>query len=123
PWVAFVVLPVFALANAGIPIGEGQFDRTVGSAVFFGLVAGKPVGVVLFSLLAVRLRLARLPPSLRWSVLAGGSLLTGIGFTMATFIAELALAPTVLGSAKLGILVASIVSGVAGLFTLAWLTA
>lgn len=122
PWVAFVVLPVFALANAGIPIAEAQFDRTVGSAVFVGLVAGKPVGVVLFSLLAVRLRLARLPPSLRWSVLAGGSLLTGIGFTMATFIAELALAPTVLGSAKLGILAASIASGVAGLFTLAWLT-
>jgi NhaA family Na+:H+ antiporter len=122
PWVAFAVLPVFALANAGIPIAGAQFDRTVASAVFLGLVVGKPLGVVLFSFLAVRLRVAQRPANLSWAVVAAGSLLTGIGFTMATFIAELALAETLLASAKLGVLVASIASGVAGLAALTWLT-
>jgi NhaA family Na+:H+ antiporter len=122
PWVAFAVLPLFALANAGIPIGAVQFDPTVAGAIVLGLVVGKPLGVVLFSFLAVRLRLARRPASLSWGVIAGGSLLTGIGFTMATFIAELALPPSLLGSAKLGILVASAAAAAAGLVALAWLT-
>jgi NhaA family Na+:H+ antiporter len=122
PWVAFAVLPLFALANAGIPLGAVELDWTIAGAIVLGLVLGKPVGVVLFSFLAVRLRIARRPASLSWAVMAGGSLLTGIGFTMATFIAELALPPSLLGSAKLGILVASAAAAAAGLIALVWLT-
>jgi NhaA family Na+:H+ antiporter len=72
--------------------------------------------------LAVRLRLAVLPPSLSWGVLAAGGMLTGIGFTMALFIAALAFGPALLNSAKLGILGASVISGIGGLVALLWLT-
>jgi NhaA family Na+:H+ antiporter len=122
PWVAFAVMPLFALANAGVPLSTASFDRSIATAVFTGFVLGKPLGVVLFSVLAVRLRLAVRPPSLGWSLLAGGAVLTGIGFTMALFIAELAFGPSLLNSAKLGILGASAVSGTSGLLVLVWLT-
>jgi NhaA family Na+:H+ antiporter len=122
PWVAFAILPLFAFANAGIHLAEARFDASVAGAVFAGLVVGKPLGVVLFSWLAVRLRLAQLPPQLDWKLLAAGSLLTGIGFTMAIFIGELALGPAVLNSAKVGVLAASIASGASGLAALGWLT-
>lgn len=122
PWVAFAVMPLFALANAGVPLSTASFDRSIATAVFTGFVLGKPLGVVLFSVLAVRLRLAVRPPSLRWSLLAAGGLLTGIGFTMALFIAELAFGPSLLNSAKLGILGSSVVSGTSGLLVLVWLT-
>jgi NhaA family Na+:H+ antiporter len=80
------------------------------------------VGVVSLSWLAVRLGVATRPNSLEWSVLAAGSLLTGIGFTMALFIAGLAFGPDMLGAAKVGILGASAVAGTAGLPMLSWLT-
>jgi NhaA family Na+:H+ antiporter len=122
PWVAFAILPLFAFANAGIPIAEARFDASVAGAVFVGLVIGKPLGVVLCTWLAVRLRVAQLPRQLDWKLIAAGSLLTGIGFTMAIFIAELALGPAALNSAKIGIFVASVASGVGGLVALGWLT-
>ncbi len=122
PWVAFAVMPLFALANAGVPVSTATFDRSIATAVFSGFVIGKPLGVVVFSVLAVRLRLAVRPPTLRWSVLAAGGLLTGIGFTMALFIAELAFGTSLVNSAKLGILGSSVVSGTAGLLALIWLT-
>lgn len=122
PWVAFAIMPLFALANAGVNIFPERFDGAVAGAVFVGFVAGKPLGVVLFSFLAVRLGWAIRPPDLSWSLLAAGGLLTGIGFTMAIFIAELAFGSHLLNSAKLGILGASVVAGAAGLSALTWLT-
>ncbi len=122
PWVAFTIMPLFALANAGVPISPANVDAGAMSAIFIGFVAGKPIGVLLFSYLAVRLRLAARPPELPWSILAAGGLLTGIGFTMALFIAELAFESNVLNSAKLGILGASVASATCGLLVLAWLT-
>jgi Na+:H+ antiporter, NhaA family len=122
PWVAFAIMPLFALANAGVPIMPERFDGTLANAIFVGLVVGKPVGVVAFSYLSVRLGWASLPAGLSWDLLAAGSLLTGIGFTMAIFIADLAFDASLLHSAKLGILMASIVSGGAGLLVLAVLT-
>lgn len=83
---------------------------------------GKPLGVVSFIYLATRLRLAVRPPSLTWPLLVGGGLLTGIGFTMALLIAELALEPNRVDSAKFGILCASVLSAASGLALLTWLT-
>ncbi len=121
PWVAFIIMPLFALANAGIPILLNKLDGAVTIAIIAGLVVGKPVGVVLFSFLAVKLRLALRPPDLNWNLLVGGGMLTGIGFTMSLFIAGLAYGPDLLDSAKLGILVASTMSAVFGLLVLRWL--
>jgi len=122
PWVAFIIMPLFALANAGIPISMAKLDGAVTLAIVAGLVIGKPAGVVLFSFLAVQLRLAIRPPDLSWRLLAAGGLLTGIGFTMSLFIAGLAYGPSLLNSAKLGILLASAFSGACGLLVLLWLT-
>ena len=84
--------------------------------VAIGLVVGKPVGIVLLTWLAVRLRLATLPQDATWRSIAGAGLLGGIGFTMALFVAGLAFgaAPELLLAAKLGILAASMMAGVAG---------
>lgn len=122
PWVAFAILPLFALANAGVAISPGIFDVPVAAAVFAGLVIGKPLGVVLVTFLAVRLGLATRPASLRWGLIAAGGALTGIGFTMAVFIAELAFDEALLSSAKLGILAASLAAAAIGTIALAWLT-
>src|SRR5690606_22953025 len=122
PWVAFAVLPVFALANAGVTISSQDFDASVATAIVAGLVLGKPLGVVVFSFLAVRIGVAAKPPSLDWGLIAAGGALTGIGFTMAVFIAELAFDDSLLNSAKLGILAASIASAAIGLLGLSWLT-
>ena len=92
PWVGFVILPLFAFANAGLSLSFGDFGNTVTLAVFSGLVFGKPIGVLTFSWLAVRSGIAILPPEFSWRLRAGGGLLAGIGFTMALFIANLALA-------------------------------
>lgn len=122
PWVAFVIMPLFALANAGVPIAAASFDETLSTAILIAFVAGKPAGVVLFSFIAVRLRLGLLPNELSWGLLAAGSLLTGIGFTMALFIAELAFEAALLDSVKLGVMAASVVSAAVGFVTLFGLT-
>jgi Na+:H+ antiporter, NhaA family len=115
PWVAFAVMPIFALANAGVRLTPEGLDSGVFTAVLTGLVIGKPIGVFAATFLAVQLRLAALPSTLTWPMLAAGGILTGIGFTMALFIAELAFDPAPLESAKAGILAASTVAGVCGL--------
>jgi NhaA family Na+:H+ antiporter len=122
PWVGFVVMPVFALANAGVPISSADIGQPVSVAIFAGLVIGKPVGVLTFTWFAVRVGLATLTSSLNWTALAAGALLTGIGFTMSLFIAGLAFPPEMLDAAKFGILMASVVSASAGIMALAWLT-
>ncbi len=122
PWVAFVIMPIFALSNAGVPIRDANFDIALTTAIFAAFVVGKPVGIVLFSFLAVKLRFGIRPGELPWSLLAAGSLLTGIGFTMALFIAELAFEPALLNSVKLGVLGASVISAALGFLALTWLT-
>jgi NhaA family Na+:H+ antiporter len=122
PWAGFVVMPIFALANAGVEIYGADLRQPVSVAIFAGLVFGKPIGVLTFSWLAVRLGLATRALRLSWPLLAAGSLLTGIGFTMSLFIAGLAYDPAILNAAKIGILAGSAVSAAAGLLMLFWLT-
>jgi NhaA family Na+:H+ antiporter len=119
PWVGFVVMPLFALANAGLPISVDDLRSPVTVAVFVGLALGKPIGVSTFGWLAVRSGFAMCPEGLGWKLLATGSLLAGIGFTMSLFIAHLAFTPGLINAAKLGILSASVLSAVAGVALLA----
>lgn len=121
PWVGLVIMPLFAFANAGLPLRLSGLSNSVTLAVFVGFALGKPVGVWTFSWLAVRLGIARRPADLSWGLLAGGGLLAGIGFTMALFIADLAFDESLIDSAKLGIFLASVVSAMAGLALLTWL--
>jgi NhaA family Na+:H+ antiporter len=116
PWVTFAIMPVFALANAGVTLGGGGgVGHPVALGVLLGLVLGKPIGITFFAWLAVRLGLAELPPGITWQHVHGAGWLGGIGFTMALFIAGLAFAGTpYLDTAKLGILSASLVAGVVG---------
>ncbi len=118
PWVAWGVMPLFALANAGLRL-EGDLAAAATSRVALGialgLLAGKQIGVFGASWLAVRLRIASLPEGVGWGAIWGASLLAGIGFTMSLFIAGLAFAdPRLLAQAKLGILAGSLLAGVAG---------
>ena len=119
PLVNFVVLPLFALANAAVVVvGGGLTFGSVGLGVFLGLVVGKPLGVIVATWLGVRLGGLSLPGTMRWHDVVGAGVLAGIGFTMSIFVANLAfgdsaLAPT-LAEAKLAILAASVVAGTAG---------
>lgn len=122
PWSGFVIMPIFALANAGVDTSWTGMKDPIVLAVLAGLVLGKPIGVVGLSWLAARTGLATRPAGLKWSVLIAGSVLTGIGFTMSLFIAGLAFAPAMLAAAKTGILAASVVAGVSGVLALWWLT-
>ena len=122
PWVGFLVMPLFALANAGLPLTMGDFGNSVTVAVFAGFAFGKPMGVFTFSWLAVRMGIAIRPRELSWGLLAGGSLLAGIGFTMALFIANLAFDESLIAQAKLGIFLASAFSAAGGLALLTWVT-
>ena len=119
--VNFVIMPLFALANAGISLA-GMGLESVGAislGVIAGLVLGKPLGILLFTTVAVRLG-ARLPAGVRWGQIAGVACLAGIGFTMSLFVSSLAFpAPSMLTEAKLGIFVASIVAGVLGAIVIA----
>ena len=115
PWVGFAVMPVFALANAGVAVRLGALADPVAVAVTAGLVLGKPLGIVGFSLLAVKLKLARLPHGVRRPALVGAGCLGGIGFTMSLFVAGLAFPdPAMLDAAKVGVLVGSGLSAAAG---------
>jgi NhaA family Na+:H+ antiporter len=118
PWVSLVIMPVFALANAGVDV-LGKFvpalTSTVGLGVGLGLWIGKPIGITLFSWLAVRSGVASKPDSLSWRRLFGASCLCGIGFTMSLFIANLAFRDTpFLDVSKIGTLVASLAAGIGG---------
>jgi NhaA family Na+:H+ antiporter len=120
PWIAFVVMPLFALANAGIRIGGIDLGdpvlRTLVSAVAIGLVLGKPVGIVTTAWLAVRLGWCALPSGVRLSSVLVIGCLGGIGFTMAIFIATLAFpSADALAAAKLAVLVGSAAAAVLGL--------
>jgi NhaA family Na+:H+ antiporter len=118
PWVAYLIVPLFALSNAGVPIG-GDLAATASEpvvlAVLLGLVIGKQIGITLAAWLVVRAGLAALPEGVTWRHIYGAAWLGGIGFTMSLFVAELAFGDgQALDLAKVGILVASVVAGVGG---------
>lgn len=119
PLVTFAVLPVFALANAGVSFAGVQpesLTQGISLGILLGLVVGKPVGIVVFSWLALRLGLGVLPRGVRMPHVAGIGLLGGIGFTMALFVGDLAFAGDAeLAAAKLGILTASTLAALLGL--------
>jgi NhaA family Na+:H+ antiporter len=118
PWVVFAIMPVFALANAGVQLGGGIGDALrspVALGIVAGLVIGKQLGITLFAWLVVRSGLSELPEGIGWRHVYGAGWLAGIGFTMSLFITDLAFSDTSLvDAAKLGILVASLVAGVVG---------
>jgi NhaA family Na+:H+ antiporter len=118
PWVTFLIMPVFALANAGVALrGDASPDvaSPVTLGVIVGLLLGKPVGIFLASWLAVRSGLAELPQRVTWQGIHGAAWLGGIGFTMSLFIGGLAFAdPALLANAKIGILIASTLAGITG---------
>jgi Na+:H+ antiporter, NhaA family len=118
PLVDFAVLPLFALANAGVALGtagRAGLLAPVGLGVVLGLVIGKQVGVTLAAWIAVRTGAARLPDGVGWRHLYGAAWLAGIGFTMSMFIANLAFAdPALADQAKLGVMAASLIAGVGG---------
>jgi Na+:H+ antiporter, NhaA family len=115
PWVAFAIVPVFALANAGVSVDTEGLDTNVFLGVLVGLVVGKLVGVFAFTWLAVRTGIGRLPHRTSWGHVAGLSATAGIGFTVALFVAGLSFDDdNLLRSAKLGILCASFVAGILG---------
>ncbi|MBK8172890.1 MAG: Na+/H+ antiporter NhaA [Sandaracinaceae bacterium] len=119
PWVAFGIMPIFALANAGVVISGASLDAAswrVVIAVVVGLVIGKPLGVLFASWLTLRLGIGKLPLGMTKRHLVVLGVVAGVGFTMALFIAQLAFVDTaLLAAAKLGVLVASGVAAVLGL--------
>ena len=122
-WSAFAILPLFAFANAGIKITASNFSDPIIIATAAGLVLGKPLGIVVFTRLAVALRLAQKPRELSWRLIAAAGSVCGIGFTMSLYIASLAFEGEALHAAKLGVLVASLISGVSGMAALYWVSA
>ena len=116
PWSSYLVLPLFALANAGLSLsGISLENGELMLAIAVGLVIGKPAGMLAASLLAVRLGLAVKPDAYSWPQLLGAGALAGIGFTMSLYIAHKAFPdPGVFAAAKVGIFVASLVAGAAG---------
>lgn len=122
PWVAFFIMPLFALSNSGIIIGADFFSSVINPVsigVTLGLVAGKFLGIVCFTWLMVKSGLGSLPHGATWRHIAGVALLGGIGFTMSLFISGLAFNnPDFVEQAKYGILIASIVAGILGTLVL-----
>ena len=121
PWVAYGIMPLFALANAGVALGgnlPAALTHRVSLGILLGLVLGKSVGITAFAWLAVRLRIAVLPRAVTWPLIYGAGWLGGIGFTMSLFVAGLAFDDERLAIAKLGILTASLAAGLGGLLIL-----
>jgi NhaA family Na+:H+ antiporter len=120
--VAFLIMPLFALANSGVPlsgVGLEALTNRISLGAGLGLFLGKQLGIFLFTVLAVRLRLAPIPGGASRGKLYGVAMIAGIGFTVALFIARLAFPePRLLDQAKIGILLGSLASGVVGFLIL-----
>jgi NhaA family Na+:H+ antiporter len=123
PWVSYGIMPIFALANSGINITGADLNQLIQNpihqGVVIGLVIGKPLGIILFSALAVAIGLAKLPSDLRWKNIVAVGCIAGIGFTMALFISSLALSPEQELYSKTGIVLGSITSALIGTILLA----
>jgi NhaA family Na+:H+ antiporter len=125
-WVSFGIVPLFALANAGVHVSSETADAAIGSpvsqGVFLGLLLGKPVGIFLVTWLAVRLGICEMPRGATWPQVLGIGMLGGIGFTVALLITDLGFERELLiDEAKLGVLCASVAAAIAGLIFL-WFT-
>jgi Na+/H+ antiporter NhaA len=111
PWVSYVIVPLFALANAGVAIDAGTLGGALASpitiGIVLGLVVGKPVGIIAFSWLATRRWLGGFPLSVPWPALIGAAVVAGIGFTVSLLIADLSFGGDELTNAKLGVIAAS----------------
>ena len=125
PLVSFLILPLFAFVNAGVTFGEIDASSLKGIplAVFLGLFVGKTVGIYAFTSISVRLRIATMPSGVNRRHLFGVSMLGGIGFTVALFIANLSFSDLpqgtdLLNQAKLGVFVGSFISGICGYYFL-----
>lgn len=123
PWVYFLILPLFALTNADVAVVGADvgalFTDPVLYGVALGLLLGKPIGIVLTSLVIVKLKIAKLPEHVNWGHMIGAGILGGVGFTMAIFVANLAFVdPVHITAAKVGILSASFIAGVVGFLVL-----
>ncbi len=114
PWVGFAIMPLFALANAGVEVKPAALLDPVALAIVCGLVLGKTAGIFGFSYLAVKLGVASLPRGVTWPMLFAAAVLGGIGFTMSLFIAGLAFPPELQDAAKTGILAGSALAAVLG---------
>lgn len=124
--VNFLIMPIFALANTNITFKDGMVDglfSNFGYGIILGLVAGKVIGINLFSLLSIKLKISNLPDKSTWTQMIGTGLLAGIGFTMSIFIALLSFKNKIeiQDEAKFAILVASLISGLLGYFLLKFL--
>ena len=120
PWVYFLILPLFALTNADVSLagnGLGEaFASPVFRGVFFGLLLGKPIGILAFSFIVVKTKLASLPEHTTWLHMTGAAVLGGVGFTMSIFVTGLAFeSEMAIVAAKVGILTASALAGIIGL--------
>jgi NhaA family Na+:H+ antiporter len=123
PWVCFLVLPLFALASAGVALSTQQlklaFWSPIALGIFLGLVVGKAVGIVAFSFLAVQSKIAGMADGLTWVGIAGVGILAGVGFTVALFISGLSFVDDVsVATAKIAVLAASLAAGTIGYFYL-----
>ncbi len=119
PWSSFLVIPIFALANAGLNLQPAAMEQaltsTIAWGVVVGLVVGKPLGIMLASASGVWCKLGRLPDGLSFRHLMGAGCVAGIGFTVSLFVADLSFTDSMLGEAKTGILVASVISAIIGI--------
>jgi NhaA family Na+:H+ antiporter len=124
-WVAYLIMPLFALSNAGVAFqGGGSLDSMFGGVIAISLIVGKLIGVTLFAWMAVKFGFAELPEEVNFKQVIGVSLLAGVGFTMSIFVANLAFFGNdyLLDSAKAGILIGSLVAGVSGYLVLRFST-
>ena len=122
PWVNFIILPIFAFANAGVSFSGMKLNLLwdpVTLGIILGLFFGKQIGVMLFTYVGSLLRVCKLPSDISWAQYYGLSLVTGIGFTMSLFIGSLAFTdPEYQTSVRLGVLIASLLAGILGYLTL-----
>jgi len=119
PWVAFLIIPVFALANAGVTLAGldilAALFSPVSLGIIVGLFVGKQLGIFAFSFIAVKMKFATLPEGVNWKNLYGAGILAGIGFTMSLFIAGLAFSdPALIDLSKIGVLSGSLLAGIFG---------
>ncbi len=121
PWVVWLIMPIFALANAGVPLSGEIFAlpiAPVASGIFLGLLVGKPVGIFLLSFIAVKLKIAELPQGSKWSQIFALGVMAGIGFTMSIFINGLAFQDAeIINIGKITILITSFVAAIVGSLT------
>jgi NhaA family Na+:H+ antiporter len=122
PWITFCIMPIFALANAGVKINLesfGMLTHPVALGIFFGLLLGKPIGITLMSWITIKLKLAAMPDKTRWMEMIGAGMLAGIGFTMSIFIDTIAFSGAdeqlLQNAGKLAILITSTCAGIFGL--------